>query len=197
MIGRGWGGTLSAQRPGGYPPPLSHCPLFAEKSGSFKVSKIICAWTPGHPWDTGYSHAETWSQKSASIRDTARRRINSGENPQKAALRIEIRWATEPTSSAKFAVHGQTRGAARMNAAAFRYASFQCFSFSVAKEPLPQAGGPWGHSFHVLSVTYRKRKFKMVLSKCCQKCGQPGYQQVIRISSTRSRTSLTAQRNML
>src|SRR5258708_22517329 len=40
---------------------------------------------------------------------------------------------------------------------------------SVVKEPLPHAGGPWGHSFYVLSVTYRKRKFKMVLSKCCQK----------------------------
>ena len=40
---------------------------------------------------------------------------------------------------------------------------------SVVKEPLPQAGGPWGHSIYVLSVTYKKRKFKMVLSKCCQK----------------------------
>ena len=50
-----------------------------------------------------------------------------------------------------------------VTAAAFRYPSFQL------PKNLPQAVGPWGHSFYVLSVTYRKRKFKMVLSKCCQK----------------------------
>src|SRR5258708_38372711 len=74
---------------------------------------MTCACRPEVPGDTaiipsvtGCSHAETRSQKSALIRATATRRINSGENPQKAALRIEICCATGPKSSAKPAVSG-------------------------------------------------------------------------------------------
>jgi len=56
------------------------------------------------------------------------------------------------------------QAAARVTAAAFRYPSFQ-LSKNRSRKPEVR----WGHSFYVLSVTYRNRKFKMVLSKCCQK----------------------------
>ena len=59
---------------------------------------------------------------------------------------------------------GYVRAAARVTAAAFRYPSFQ-LSKNRSRKPEVR----WGHSFYVLSVTYRNRKFKMVLSKCCQK----------------------------
>src|SRR5260221_1300375 len=81
------------------------------------------------------------------------------------ALRIEICCATGPASGRKICrSRANAQAAACVNAAAFRYPSV-----SVFKEPLPQAGGPWGHGLYVLSVTYRTRKFKMVLSTCCQK----------------------------
>src|SRR6267142_7045823 len=137
---------------------------------------MTCACQTGGPWGhsrhsqssvRGCSHAETRSQKSASIRATATRRINSGETHRRGRCGPKFVAQQDPSPPLICRSRGKRPGSGAQGR--------HCLSLpvvSVVKEPLPQAGGPWGHSFYVLSVTYRKRKFKMVLSKCCQKNGK-------------------------
>jgi hypothetical protein len=59
----------------------------------------------------------------------------------------------------------------RTNAEGSSAREHRCLSVpvvSVSKELLLQAGGPWGHSLYVPSVTCRMLKFKMLLPECCQ-----------------------------
>ncbi len=76
----------------------------------FSPERAISGFLDASEWRQGFLPV---SQKNASNRVSARRRVNSGENPHPRALRIEICCATGPASAAKFAVRRQTSGQRR------------------------------------------------------------------------------------